>query len=135
MTVQRDPRADDDDRWFTPPDAAEAFGLPLDEMLGAIESGALRSGRQAWGDRQLLVLGRDVRGWIDGTPQWGPSPQALLNAGHTLAIGRLAAEQMSPREQAEAAYTPTGPPVDELEDRIRARRGLPPIYREGRFDD
>ena len=37
--------------------------------------------------------------------------------------------QMTPREQAEAAYTPTGPPVDELEDRIRARRGLPPLAR------
>jgi hypothetical protein len=35
---------------------------------------------------------------------------------------------MTPREQAEAAYTPTGPSVEELEDRIRSSRGLAPIH-------
>ena len=37
-----------------------------------------------------------------------------------------AVARMTPREQAEAAWTPTSRfTVDELEDRIRARRGLP----------
>lgn len=36
---------------------------------------------------------------------------------------------MTPREQAEAAYHPGGPSVEELEDEIRADRGLPPIHR------
>lgn len=51
----------------------------------------------------------------------------------------LAEEQavasMTPREQAEAAYTPTGPPVDELEERIRRRRGLSPSVHEGVVGD
>lgn len=54
-----------------------------------------------------------------------PSAKAIVAAGQVLAAGRAAAEQMTPRELAEAAYTPTGPSVDELEDRIRRRRGLP----------
>ncbi len=58
-----------------------------------------------------------------------PSPEAIRRAGEVFAMGEIAAEQMTPREQAEAAYTPTGPPVDELEDRIRARRGLAPLDR------
>lgn len=58
-----------------------------------------------------------------------PSQTAIEQAGHALAVTRLAAEAMSPREQAEAAYTPTGPSVDELEDEIRADRGLPPLVR------
>lgn len=38
---------------------------------------------------------------------------------------------LTPREQAEAAWTPTSPyTVDELEDRIRADRDLPPLDRE-----
>jgi excisionase family DNA binding protein len=41
---------------------------------------------------------------------------------------------MTPREQAEAAYTPTGASVDELEDRIRESRGLPPIDRQTGFE-
>lgn len=51
--------------------------------------------------------------------------EAIDAAGKTFAAGRRQAAAMTPREQAEAAYTPTGPSVDELEDRIRARRGLP----------
>jgi len=58
-----------------------------------------------------------------------PSAQAIREAGEVLAMADVAMAQMTPREQAEAAYTPTGPPVDELEDRIRARRGLPPLDR------
>jgi len=58
-----------------------------------------------------------------------PSSAAIARAARTYANGRRAMAQMTPREQAEAAYTPTGPSVDELEDRIRAERGLPPIDR------
>lgn len=37
--------------------------------------------------------------------------------------------QMTPREQAEAAWSPTSPySVEELEDRIRVRRGMPRIH-------
>lgn len=58
-----------------------------------------------------------------------PSREAIRRAGEVLATAIAATERMTPREQAEAAYTPTGPSVDVLEDRIRARRGLPPIDR------
>ena len=52
--------------------------------------------------------------------------EAIAAAGRVLADG--IAEQLSrtPNEAAEAAYVPGGPSVDELEDRIRAQRGLPP---------
>lgn len=50
-------------------------------------------------------------------------------AGRKLAISDAAIAQMTPREQAEAAWTPTSPfTVDQLEDRIRVRRGLPPVH-------
>lgn len=52
--------------------------------------------------------------------------EATKSAGEVLAAGRVAAEQMTPRELAEAAWTPTGPSVDELEDLVRRERGLPP---------
>lgn len=58
-----------------------------------------------------------------------PSDEAIRQAGEVFAMGEIAAAQMTPRELAEAAYTPTGPPVDELEDLIRADRGLPPLRR------
>jgi hypothetical protein len=54
-----------------------------------------------------------------------PSDAAIRNAGRTLALGRQLIATMTPRQQAEAAYTPTGPSVDELEARIREERGLP----------
>ena len=58
-----------------------------------------------------------------------PSHAAIQRAGRTLAEGRRAQAQMTPREQAEAAWTPTSTfTVDELEDRIRAKRGLPLIH-------
>lgn len=64
------------------------------------------------------------------SPKHGrPSSEAIERAGRTLANGRRAMAQMTAREQAEAAYTPTGPSVDDLEDRIRADRGLPPLDR------
>lgn len=51
---------------------------------------------------------------------------AIRQAGEVLAAARVAAAQMTPRELAEAAWTPGGPSVEELEERIRAERGLPP---------
>lgn len=48
--------------------------------------------------------------------------RVLRNAAPTVA-------QMTPREQAEAAWSPTSRhSVDELEDLIRADRGLPPVH-------
>lgn len=50
-------------------------------------------------------------------------------AGAVLAASDAACAQMTPREQAEAAWTPTSPhSVDELEDQIRADRGLPAVH-------
>jgi hypothetical protein len=55
--------------------------------------------------------------------------QAIAAAGDLLAEQDLAMESMTPREQAEAAWTPTSRlSVDELEDLIRADRGLDPIH-------
>lgn len=45
------------------------------------------------------------------------------------ACARMAA--LTPREQAEEAYRPGGPSVDELEARIRAQRGMPALDRSG----
>lgn len=50
-------------------------------------------------------------------------------AGAVLAASDMACAQMTPREQAEAAWTPTSPySVAELEDRIRAQRGMAAIH-------
>ena len=49
---------------------------------------------------------------------------AVRRAATAYVHARSACAQMTPREQAEAAWTPTGPSVDELERRIRIRRGL-----------
>lgn len=57
-------------------------------------------------------------------------PPDIVAARKAFANALATCAEMTPREQAEAAYTPTGPPVDELEDRIRARRGLPPLQRQ-----
>ena len=58
--------------------------------------------------------------------------EALAAYGELAAEHQLAVEQMTPREQAEAAWTPTDPrTVDEIEDSIRADRGLPPLDRDG----
>jgi hypothetical protein len=55
--------------------------------------------------------------------------QALDSFGAVIAASDAACAQMTPREQAEAAWTPTSPhTVDELEDLIRADRGLAPIH-------
>lgn len=58
--------------------------------------------------------------------------ECIRRAGAVLAASDLAIAQMTPREQAEAAWTPTSRlTVDELEDRIRVHRGLDPIHRQG----
>lgn len=55
--------------------------------------------------------------------------QAIASAGQKLAASHLAVAQMTPREQAEAAWTPTSPyTVDELEDLIRSERGMSRIH-------
>lgn len=62
--------------------------------------------------------------------------EAIAKAGQTLAWSDLAIAQMTPREQAEAAWTPTPcwthhvvHTVDELESMIRAQRGMEPLTR------
>lgn len=58
-----------------------------------------------------------------------PSQAAIDTAGEVYAAKRIAAAQRTPREQAEAAWTPTSRhTVAELEDQIRDDRGLPPIH-------
>lgn len=54
--------------------------------------------------------------------------ECLEDAAHFLAESRAICAGMSPREQAEAAYQPGGPSVDEIEDRIRIKRGLAPLH-------
>lgn len=50
-------------------------------------------------------------------------------AGQVLATSHAAIAQMTPREQAEAAWHPGSQlSVDDLEDRIRIRRGLAPLH-------
>lgn len=58
--------------------------------------------------------------------------QAIGRAATAYANLRATCAQLTPREQAEQAYHPGGPSVEELEDRIRARRGLPAIDRAPR---
>lgn len=48
-------------------------------------------------------------------------------AARVIAESNAICAGMTPREQAEAAWRPTGPSVDELEAEIRADRGLPPL--------
>lgn len=55
--------------------------------------------------------------------------EAIAAAGDLAAEHVLAMQAMTPREQAEAAWTPTSRfTVDELEDLIRLDRGLPAIH-------
>lgn len=57
--------------------------------------------------------------------------ECIRRAGAVLAASDAAIAQMTPREQAEAAWTPTSKhTVDEIEDRIRVRRGLDPIHQD-----
>ncbi|HSX68773.1 hypothetical protein [Nocardioides sp.] len=55
--------------------------------------------------------------------------ECIAAAGRALAEARALCAAMTPREQAEAAYQPGGPSVEEIEDRIRERRGLAPLDR------
>lgn len=69
---------------------------------------------------------------MDQRPDEGPRPtreECIALAGRVLAESWALTAQMTPREQAEAAWTPTtGMSVDELEDEIRVERGLQPIH-------
>lgn len=56
--------------------------------------------------------------------------EAVASAGAKLAASDMAIAQMTPREQAEAAWTPTSRlSVDELEALIREERGMEPRAR------
>lgn len=56
--------------------------------------------------------------------------QAIDNAARDLAHARATNAQLTPREQAERAWHNTSPySIDELEDQIREKRGLPPLDR------
>lgn len=55
--------------------------------------------------------------------------EAVHEAGQHLATARRVADSMTPRQLAEASWhVGCGHTVDELEDRIRERRGLSPIH-------
>ena len=57
--------------------------------------------------------------------------ECIRRAGAVLAASDLAIAQMTPREQAEAAWTPTEPfSIEEKEDLIRERRGLSPVHHD-----
>jgi hypothetical protein len=66
-------------------------------------------------------------------PYWGRDPmpaghrlrtkeECIAAAGAALAQALAEQDEMTPRQAAEAAHRPGGPPVDELERRIRAQR-------------
>lgn len=58
--------------------------------------------------------------------------EAIASAGAKLAASNIACAQMTARELAEASWTPTSPlSVDDLENAIRAERGMAPIERSG----
>lgn len=53
--------------------------------------------------------------------------QKIARAASAYAVMLERIEEMTPREQAEAAWSPTSEyTVDQLEELIRAERGLPP---------
>jgi hypothetical protein len=59
--------------------------------------------------------------------------EALAGFGAAMAASNDLCDLMTAREQAEAAWTPTyRGTVEDLEDRIRAERGLPAIDRGAR---
>ena len=87
-----------------------------------------RHGRKDWVTYdQLRQL---VSGDHTGSGGVTTREEAIAEAGAKFAASRWACAQMTPREQAEAAWTPTSRfTVDELEARIRARRGMDPASR------
>lgn len=59
-------------------------------------------------------------------PRFRTREESIQIAGRIFADSLVACARMTPREQAEAAWTPTSRyTVDELEQIIRAERGLP----------
>lgn len=64
-----------------------------------------------------------------GDHQFDSWQDAARAAGETLAEHLIAMESMTPREAAEAIWSPTSSrTVEEIEDRVRADRGLPPKH-------
>lgn len=57
--------------------------------------------------------------------------EAVAAAGAIYAAALAEQDEQTPREAAEAAYLPGGPSIDELENRVRARRGLPAASQRG----
>lgn len=51
--------------------------------------------------------------------------ECIAEAGRCLAQAIYLANTLPVAEAARLAYTPTGPSVEEIERRIRARRGIP----------
>lgn len=57
--------------------------------------------------------------------------EALAAYGEIAAEHQIAMEQMTPREQAEAAWSPSSRySIDQLEDLIREQRGYPALNRQ-----
>lgn len=52
--------------------------------------------------------------------------EAVRDAGGVLAAALAEQDALPPRQAAERAHRPGGPSVEELEDLIRAERGLAP---------
>ncbi len=70
---------------------------------------------------------------MNGRPPVVTKAEALRAYGELRAEHQFAVEDMTPREQAEAAWSPTSRySVDELEDLIRAERGYPATDRTTR---
>lgn len=91
--------------------------------------------RKGSSDRpQQLMTPAEHAEWLEGYRLQAAQRReaAIRAAGEAFARGRAAQALKTPREQAEAAWTPTSPySVDELEDQIRADRGAPPLDRDG----
>jgi len=59
---------------------------------------------------------------MDHQPRTVTREAAIAAAGRDLAEAYLLLDELPVEEAARRAYTPTGPPLEELEARIRARR-------------
>jgi hypothetical protein len=66
---------------------------------------------------------------VTARPDAPSRESCIAEAGRLLAIARAERDALTPRAAAEAAHGPGGPAIDELEDLIRAHRGLPPLDR------
>jgi len=121
-------------RYLISRESLEAFmAPPVDSMQVAIEHA--RELDLPWVEAELDRRGLGSEFKIRRTPSGRPSQDAVVRANEILAALEAVAERMTPREQAEAASSLNGRSVDELEARIRRRRGLPPMSGEGVIDE